>query len=162
MSPTGWITALVKDERKLPSAISEVVEVSKTAADILLRHFRVAEADDFRRTIDRTLERRFSRDLRKKAHLVGASNKEHTFDYLIHLKDDRSLVIDTVVPDASSVNAALVSHLDLKNAHRPGISQAIVYDDTKEWRSSDLALLNIASPPIAFSRFNQQLERIAA
>jgi hypothetical protein len=147
---------------RLTGAISEVAEASRHGSELLLKHFRVGEAVDFRRAIDRALENRFHDNVLKKAHLPGFSNKIHTFDYLIKLPHDRSIVIDTVVPDSSSVNSALVSHLDLKNAKRSDVAQAIVYDDTKPWKSADLALLRIGAPPIPFSHFPEHLEKIAA
>ncbi len=162
LSSEGWLISPRVDAARLTGAITETVELSKTCAEVLLRHFRVQEAADFRSAIDKHLEGRFHSAVSKRVHLPGASNKAHTFDYLVKLPHDRSLVIDTVVPDASSINAALVSHLDLKNAGRHDVAQAIVYDDSAPWKSSDLAPLRIAAPPIAYSSFDEQLERLAA
>ncbi|MBO4227221.1 hypothetical protein [Bradyrhizobium neotropicale] len=162
LSSEGWLVSPKVDGDGLTGAITETVELSKTCAEILLRHFHVHEAIDFRSALDRQLEGRFHSAVHKKVHLAGASNKAHTFDYLIKLPSKRALVIDTVVPEASSVNAALVSHLDLKNAGRDDIRQAIVFDDRVPWKSSDLALLKIAAPPIAYTRFEEQLEDLAA
>jgi hypothetical protein len=86
----------------------------------------------------------------------------HTFDYAVRTAPETTVMIDTVVPDSSSVNAAFVSHLDLKNAKQANIRQAIVYDDAEHRKSADLALLSIAVPPIPFSLFTEQLDRLAA
>lgn len=162
VTPEGWLTSPRVDAAGLTGAITATAELSRIAAEILMKNFRVTEAVDFRRAVDRTLEGRFHSAVVKKAHLAGASNKSHTFDYLINLSSDRLLIIDTVVPDSSSINAALVSHLDVKNTGRHDIKQAIVFDDRASWKSSDLALLRLAAPPIAYSSFREQIEALAA
>ena len=59
-----------------------------------------------------------------------------------HLLARRSkLLIDPVVNDASSINARLVSNLDVRMNENPQISQLIVFDDRLKWKSSDLKLL---------------------
>lgn len=162
LSPEGWLLSQRVKGSDLPGTITETIELSKICAEVLLKHFKVHEAPDFRSALDRQLQSRFRSAVHKKVHLPGASNKSHTFDYLINLPSGRSLVIDTVVPEASSVNAALVSHLDLRNADRRDIRQAIVFDDEADWKSSDLALLRMAAPPIAYSVLSEQLDRLAA
>lgn len=162
LNPEGWLVSPRVSADRLTGAITETVELSRIAAETLLRHFRINEAMDFRRAIDQKLDGRFHSAVLKKAHLSGASNKAHTFDYLIKLPSERTLVIDAVVPDPSSVNAALVSHLDLKNTGRTDIRQAIVFDDRANWKSSDLALLRLAAPPIAYSSFGEQIEALVA
>jgi hypothetical protein len=162
VSNEGWIVAQKVSSRRLTAAISEVMETSRNGAELLLRSIKLGEARDFRRAINTTLELRFNTALSKGVHLAGASNKMHTFDYAVRIAPETTVVIDTVVPDSSSVNAALVSHLDLKNAKQENVRQAIVYDDAENWKSADLALLSIAAPPIPFSRFTEQLDRLAA
>jgi hypothetical protein len=49
----------------------------------------------------------------------------HTFDYAVRIAPETTVVIDTVVPDSSSVNAALVLHLDRKNAKQANIRQQL-------------------------------------
>lgn len=161
LSSEGWIVAKRVPAESLTYAISEMTALTMRCAELLLKHFRTMEGFDFRSQVDTSLSNRFHSHVLKKAHLVGASNKTHTFDYLVKLPEGRSIVIDTVVPEASSVNAALVSHLDLKNSEQRDIKQAIVYDDFKPWKSSDLALLSMAAPPIGFSHFNELIERLA-
>ena len=128
---------------------------------MLIRKFRPQKAFDFRRDLDVVLERRFQDDLRKRGHFVGASNKSHTFDYLIHGNDNQFLIIDAVVPDSSSVNAAVVSHMDVRAIHRPDVRQFIVYDRDQEWNASDLALLTLGAPSVPFQDFERTIGLVA-
>ncbi len=157
----GWIFHSGVTLKNLASAISLVTEFSREAAEMLIRKFRPQKTFDFRRDLDRVLERRFQDDLRKRGHFVGASNKTHTFDYLIHGNDNQFVIIDAVVPDSSSVNAAVVAHMDVRATHRPDVRQFIVYDGEQGWNSSDLALLTLGAPSVSFQSFERTIGMVA-
>ena len=72
------------------------------------------------------------------------------------------MVLDVVSREASSINAALVAHLDIKNANIRSIEQRIIYDDEDKWSSADLNLLRIGAIPIPFSQAASVFERLAA
>jgi len=67
-----------------------------------------------------------------------------------------------VVPDASSVNSAVVAHIDLKMKHLPDVEQRIIYDDSQPWRAEDIQLLKAGARPVPISSLRQSLERLAA
>jgi hypothetical protein len=108
------------------------------------------------------LEIRFPKHVVRNAVIVGASNKPHRFDSMVRLSGEKQLILDAVTREASSINAALVAHLDVRNANLPNVEQRIIYDDTENWTAADLALLKIGAPPVPFSRASQVLERLAA
>jgi hypothetical protein len=94
--------------------------------------------------------------------VIGKSNKPHKFDNLVRLGRDRQLILDVVTREASSINAALVAHLDVKNAEYDKIEQRIIYDDDDKWSAADLNLLKLGATPVPFSRAAEVLERLAA
>ncbi len=159
---SGWLYSAPTDKDALTSAISMVSETSRSAAEMLIRHFKPAAHSDFRKEVEATLEIRFRDALSRRAHFTGASNKTHTYDYAIRMGNGRVFLIDAVVPDAASVNAAVVAHMDLRSANRDDVEQAIVYDDNQEWKASDLALLSVGAPTIAYSKFETAMERFVA
>jgi hypothetical protein len=139
-----------------------VAEASREAAVLLLKHFNPKPAIDFRRDIEALLDIRFHDSVQKKGHLTGASNKLHSFDYLVRVNDNTLLALDAVVPDPSSINAAVVSHMDVKATRRLDVRQMIIYDDDDNWSAADLALLSIGAPSARFSSFSKALESLVA
>jgi hypothetical protein len=162
VNESGWMYLPTVTFDRLTSAISIVAEMSRDAAVALLKHFKPAINLDFRRDLAVTLDKRFHDTIQRKGHLLGASNKVHTFDYVIRANDNALLALDAVVNDASSVNAAVVAHMDVRAMHRSDLKQIIVYDDNEAWKASDLALLTVGAPAVAFSRFSNALDRIVS
>ena len=162
VSDSGWIYMSGVSFGGLTSAISLVTETSRDAAIVLLRHFRPVSVQDFRRDVEIALDRHFRDAVQKKGHLPGASNKLHLFDYLVRVNDNTLLALDAVLPDPSSINAAVVAHLDVKATHRSDVRQLIVYDDEEDWKAADLALLTIGAPSARFSSFLDALEALVA
>lgn len=162
LGKNGWIYSANVGLEELTYAISVVTEASRDAAHMLLKHFKPKPSLDFRKDVARALEERFHGRLQKRGKLVGASNKPHSFDYVIRANDDNFIALDAVLPDTSSVNAAVVAHMDVKATHRPNIKQMIVYNDSEVWNAADLALLSIGAPTVAYSKYFSALERAAA
>ena len=158
---------LIRAERVKPeelmSAIVLVANASKDAAGDMLHRFRPRLRRNLKAELAELLEVQFPHHvLRNKVIVVGASNKAHRFDSAVRLSGDRQLVLDVVAREASSINAALVAHLDIKNANIFSIEQRIIYDDEEKWAAADLNLLKIGAIPVPFSKAASVLERIAA
>lgn len=148
---------------ELMSAIILVANASKDAASDMLHRFKPRLRRNLKAELAELLEVQFPHHvLRNKVVVVGASNKPHRFDSAVRLSGDRQLVLDVVSREASSINAALVAHLDIKNANLARIEQRIIYDDDDKWSSADLNLLKIGAIPVPFSKAASVLERLAA
>jgi len=156
---SGWLYAPGVVLKDIPSMVSAVTETSRDAAVTLLKHFKPKPAEDFRKDLAVSLDRRFKDAIQKRGHLPGASNKLHTFDYVIRANDNTILALDAVVNDVSSINAAVVAHMDVRATKRPNVRQFIIYDEDEAWSSADLALLNVGAPAVAFSHFYAALDR---
>lgn len=150
------------DAGRIDFGYSVVAEASRDAAIMLLKQFKPARVVDFRRELEAVLEAEFRDAMQKKGHLPGATNKIHTFDYVVRTNDNILLALDAVVPDASSINAAVVAHMDIGATKRTDLRQLIVYDGDQDWKASDLALLTLGAPSVAFSHFSGALERLVA
>lgn len=162
VNSSGWLYARGVDAGALTSMISVVAEASKSAAFLCAKHFRPEAKTSSKMELDNNIETTFRKKLERKITLIGASNKPHNYDFGIKIDANRLIVIDAVSPEANSINSAIVSHLDLKNAHNPKVSQRLVYDDRVKWRSSDLSLLSVGATPIAYTRALNNLERLVA
>ena len=159
-------TCLIKAERVQPDDLLTTIvligNASKDAANELLGRFRPRLRRNIKAELARMLEIRFPKHVHKNQIIVGASNKAHRFDNVVRLSGDKQLILDGVTREASSINAALVAHLDVRNAKIPNVEQRIVYDDEETWTAADLSLLKIGAPPVPFSRAHEVLERLAA
>lgn len=157
----GWITAKPCDAEMTASKVALVAEVSREAASFLVGRFRAQPRYDYRDAVDVELRNKFNDGLTRGARVMGAE-KMHKFDYKIELSKGRQLYLDLVVPDSNSINAAVVSHLDLKHRGDERILQSIVYNPDDGWPSSDISLLSMAVAPIRASALPKFLDRLAA
>ncbi|MHA1566011.1 MAG: hypothetical protein ACTSX7_11925 [Alphaproteobacteria bacterium] len=147
----------------VPAAILLVANASRHIADWGLSHLHFrTPLRNFREDLAELLSRSFHDSHRTDTPIVGKSNKAHKFGHVIYLHQDRQLLIDPVVNDASSINARVVANLDVRMAENPLIQQLIVYDDHVNWKSSDLKLLQVGAPTVGFSHAEQTIKGIAA
>ena len=145
----------------VPSAIMTVANASRTIADWGLARFPFVTPRNFREDLSALLGRHFHDNLKNDEAVIGKSNKPHKFGHVIYLQGARKLLIDPVVNDASSINARLVSNLDVRMNENPQISQLIVFDDRLKWKSSDLKLLELGAQTLAFSHAEPEISRLA-
>ena len=139
-----------------------VANASQGVARWMFEHTKVKKARDFREVLSDFLQKRFEKRLSHNAVIVGKSNKPHRFANVISLDQERRLVIDPVIRDTSSINARVVANLDVRSANDQGVIQRIVYDDDESWSASDLNLLQVGAPVVAFSHSREVIERMAA
>jgi len=158
----GIIFSPTVSEQELPAAILLVANLSKEATHWCFDHLKLGASRNFRGLLRDLLDRHYNMEIQHNAPVVGRSNKQWHFDHLLHGPDKKRILIDPVVNDASSVNARLAAHLDVRSLGDPGTLQRIVYDDRQEWTSSDLTLLSMGAPVVPFSRARETVERLMA
>jgi hypothetical protein len=150
------------DMKELAATIVIVANASKESAHRLIDSMRPRPLRNFRLELEKLLEAEFGHmPLRRSIPIVGLY-KPHKFDYVIHVSEQRQLILNAVTPDMNSINSAVVAHLDVREAKLPSVVQRIVYDDEEKWRAEDLSLLSIGAPAIPFSRAKEVLKRAAA
>lgn len=147
---------------EISAAVLLVANASKEVADWCLSHLRFTQPRNFRRDLSMLLKRHFHDNLKPDVPILGASNKPHKFGHVVYLPNDRLLLVDPVVNDASSINARVVANLDVRMAKNPNWKQIIIFDDSLKWASSDLKLLQVGAPIMPFSAAEQGIERLAA
>ena len=146
--------------------IALVANASKEAAFTLSQKFVPGPRRNFREVLARLIdgERAQGRFLDVSFHraIVGASTKSHKVEYDISLYNKARLLLNTVVPESSSINAVLAANLDIREAELPNTLQRIVYDDEADWKAPDLALLGLGAVVIPFTKIQVILTRLAA
>jgi hypothetical protein len=163
VADSGAIISPFVSADELAATITLVANASKEVAHRLIDSMRPPPRRDFRAELERLLKRQFGIiPLRRHAAVIGSSNKQHRFDYAVQIGEQRQLLLDAVMPESTSINAAVVAHLDVKQAKLPNVIQRIVYDDGEMWSAADLNLLQVGAPAVAFSQASEVLKRIAA
>lgn len=144
----------------LAGTIAAVANASREVAAHLLDYYRVPPRRPLSDEVEVILDTRFPKRWRREEVVAGQSTKTHRFDYAVPL-GERRLLIDLVKPDASSVNAAVVSHLDVAQADPITFVHRVIYDDRERWPSASLALLRVGAVPVALSAANDVLGHLA-
>ncbi|MDO8874518.1 MAG: hypothetical protein Q8M24_14700 [Pseudolabrys sp.] len=143
-------------------AVLLVANASQEIARYLYDHTKIKRTRDFRALLAAFLEKTFESRVAHNAILVGHTTKPYRFANVISLSDNRRLVIDPVINDASSINARVLANLDIKSLENPAIIQRIIYDDEDDWAPADLNLLSVGATPVPFSEASKVIERLAA
>ncbi len=148
------------DISDLTAAAVLVANASQEASHWILAHVKIRPPRNFKNDLADLLARNFGHELKHNLPIIGASNKAHRFEHVIYLGNARQILIDPVVNEASSINARVVANMDVKLAKLAGVEQRIVYDDYEEWKSSDLSLLQMGAPIVAFSMAQPLIDRL--
>jgi hypothetical protein len=159
----GIIRSPVVGASELAAAISLVANVSKEAAHFLIDRYRNTPVSrSLEEALVALLDRQFHHEWRQDSLVLGQSNKEQRFDFDVRLPLKRRLLIKTVKPEASSINAAVVAHLDVRAAGLSATEHRSIYDDAVDWSAADLSLLTVGAPALPISAAPEALYRIAA
>ena len=143
-----------------PTAILLVANTVKEVSHYVFDHSKLKKTLDFRVALGKFLKDTFDDRLHKDI-IVGNSNKAHKFHNVIEFPNGRRLVIDPVINDPSSMNSRVVAHMDVRASKDSNLLQRIVYDEDEGWSPSDLNLLAVGAPIIAFSRSHDVIRRLA-
>ena len=146
----------------IPAVVLLVANASKDAADWMLGNMKFTVSRDFKKNVADLLERHFNTNLKHNEEIVGHSNKAHNFTNVIYLSGQRELLVDAVTNDTASINAKVIANLDIKLLQNPQIIQHVIYDDSVEWKSADIKLLEMGARPLPFSKAVHVIERLAA
>lgn len=163
---SGTIYSRPINLEQLPGAILLVANASKDAATALLSRFRPRPRKNFKEMLAKLIDAervqgRFL-DIAFQRPVVGISSKPHKFDFDIKLTLSTRLLLDGATPESGSINSVMAANVDVRQAEIPNLIQRIVYDDTDEWKSSDLNLLGLGATVVPFSKLKPVLERLAA
>lgn len=159
----GEIYSPMVEQPKLAAMISLVANASRQASIELLRSNKHRAKRDIKGELRPLLTSLFPKSqVHYGARILGKSNKSYAFDFVVDLGGERRLLVDAVVPESSSINAAAVAHLDVGQTNNIKFKQAIVYDETEEWKASDLGVLKLGASPIPMSQAPRLLAEMSS
>ncbi len=138
---------------EVPVAIALVANTAKMVAEWGHDNVSPTMPRDFRQHLGLILQRHFTTSLETDCRIHGASTRAYQFGHVVHLHGGRKLLIEPVLSDAASINAAVVANLDVSRLDDRSIIQRIVYDDATPWDTADLGFLASAAPTLPISAF---------
>ncbi|MBS1093860.1 hypothetical protein [Gluconobacter wancherniae] len=80
--------------------------------------------------------------------MQGATTDSYRFDFSVLTAKHKRFLLDTPIPDPSSIAATLLRQSDVRMLHLPDVQQVIAYDPVDRWPSSNLAQLQLANVPL--------------
>lgn len=165
VTDNGTIYSSIVSAEQLAGTIALVANASKEAAHLLIQRGKAVPRKNFREMLARLVEIEHSRgrflDVAEKRKVIGKSTTVHRFDYEIKLPGDKRLLLDTVMPEHSSIASVVSANFDVGQAEMRGVLQRIVYDDEDEWKAADLALLGLSATVVPFANLPSVLNRLS-
>ncbi len=126
---------------KVAVGVAILADASLRAAQFLTSHSKLHR----RQPLDTRLQdalRLVHREGRKGWQFQGR-HRQHRFDFGF-MQDGRTVLVDAVNPDPSSVNSAVVKSLDAARADQGNARPVLVYDAADGWPSGLMNLLGIS------------------
>jgi hypothetical protein len=93
--------------------------------------------------------------------VVEGKNRQHTFDFGVVLNGE-TVLVEAVIPDAASINAAIVKALDVAQSDTIKARPVFVYDPLARWKSGQLSLLNLGGRSIEAGQLESATPLLAA
>lgn len=161
-SASGNITSGEIEIKNVIAGIALVARAATAAVTYAIEHYVPRN--------EVTLENRAYRELRshfgpaqvaRGVSIYGASDRSYSFDFSVNSIGEKPLVLDTVSPNANSINAKVVAHIDISNLHGRAPLHAIVYDQTADWGAAEINLLQSAAQLLPVSHLSKELARYA-
>ena len=155
---SGQITS---GEMKLDDVFAGIALVARAAADSVhyaIEHYKRPEETIYDRTYHELKKRFGTPNISRQTTVAGASNRNYHFDFAAPI-DSRMLLLDTVLPNANSVNAKAIAHIDIGNLKGGAPFHAIVYDGDADWEASDINLLQSAAQLLPVAHLSKELGR---
>lgn len=141
------------------AGISLVARAATTAVEYAIQHYRPSEIGISER-VNRDLIQRFGpHRVSREAVASGLSKRNYRFDFAISELGQRPLLLDTVTPNANSVNAKAIAHIDLAGLGEKAPLHAMIFDDTVGWEAADINLLESAAQLLPASQLQKALVR---
>jgi len=153
---------IMSGEIRSDEVFAGIALVARAAADAVryaIEHYRHHGETIYDRTYRELTGRFGSPNVSRQTTLAGASNRSYHFDFATPISDGKMLLLDTVLPNANSVNAKAIAHIDIGSLKNETRFHAIVYDDSAAWESSDINLLQSAAQLLPIARLSRELDR---
>ena len=144
---------------QLVAAVAFVANTSALAVSRGLEMFKPRNRRNIKRELEILLGRTFPiQHIEKGWRIAGKSTRAYKFNSAIKLNGERILLVESVVPEANSINSHAIAHLDIQHLQDENIFQRLVYDDDEKWQAADLNLLQMAATIVPFSRAGTMLD----
>ncbi|HBN52224.1 MULTISPECIES: hypothetical protein [Thalassospira] len=88
---------------------------------------------------------------------ISGKHTAHKFEHVFESRNNRLIILDTVVPDLTSISSRVVAHIDVRENSEIKAESLLVYDETDSWRTDRLGLLELAGTIVPFDRLDEAM-----
>tara|TARA_B100000519_G_scaffold130522_1_gene112726 strand:+ start:1244 stop:1990 length:747 start_codon:yes stop_codon:yes gene_type:complete len=89
---------------------------------------------------------------------VSGRYTSHKFEHVFEGGRNQLIIMDTVIPDLSSISSRVVAHIDVRENAEIKAESLLVYDDTDNWRTDRLGLLELAGTIVPFTGLSEAMD----
>ncbi len=133
------------DAGQLTAAIAYVADASRSWATYVLERISKAQERTLAEKVQGRLERIFlPARVAREASVLGGSNSQHVFDFVVTLDDERRALFEIVSPHVQSIAAAHLKFSDVREAHGEWPREAVI-ETPQGWSAENIALLSQAA-----------------
>lgn len=133
---------------KVAVGVAVLADASQRTAQYLLQHAVRQPRVRLDQRVKDTLMKRFP--LGKSEYVFDGKRRQHVFDFGTSL-DGKTLLVEAVTPELSSIGAAILKSIDAHSAERGNPWPILIYDSDDDWDSASLGLLSDNAHTMAFS-----------
>lgn len=137
------------DPVNVGTGVAMVADASFRAAAFMLAHAKVKVGQPLDVRVRNALRQRYPQGTPK--YRFDGEARQQTFDFGFEY-DGRTVLVDAVTPDLTSVNAAIVKSLDAMHAPQSNARPILIYDESDHWTSDHLNLLKLGGERVSFKR----------
>ncbi|HUD91233.1 hypothetical protein [Sphingobium sp.] len=148
LMPTGEIFRHGFEPKQVGLAVALVADASLRAANFMLAHAKVKTGLPLDVRLKNTMLRRYPAG--RADFKVDGKARLQKFDFGLQTENE-VVVLEAVSPDLSSVNAAIVKSLDVRQSVEVRARPIMVYDDSQDhWPADAMNLLAMAGERVSF------------
>ncbi|MEJ6010150.1 hypothetical protein [Novosphingobium aquae] len=134
---------------KVAIAIALTADASFRAATFMIERADVGVSRPLDKEVKEALRLRFPEG--RPDFKVTGKNRQHTFDFGMTM-GDRTIVVQAVTPDPTSINAAIVKALDISQAPEAKAKAIFVFDPLASWKAGQLNMLELGGESFTLER----------
>lgn len=133
---------------QIVAAVASVAELSRAWASYVVERARRLREQQLAERVGERLERAFSpAHVCREVVVLGASNTQHRFDFLVELTPSVRAVVEVVSPVPQSLAFAHMKFSDVRRGHEDWLREAVV-QKVEGWNAEHLSLLGQAASHI--------------
>lgn len=134
--------------KRAADAISLVADASQRAAAYMMSRGKIRGGIPLDQQLRDAMRSRFPAG--RPNYTFAGKHRQHTFDFGL-VEKDRTILLQAVNPEQSSIASAIVKSLDAKAVEDTNVVSIFVFDQADQWSSGSLNMLDLGGKRVEIS-----------